>query len=299
MRKRIVQLSQVLKRAFKKWLSRDPFRQSSIIAYYAIFALPGLLVVAVTLTGLIFGIETVNKYLYDAIRDAMGVNTADQVAQMIILASKSKESVFATVIGVATILVGATGVFVQLQKSLNIIWEVAATTKKSGLLQLLKMRLFSFGLVISIAFLLLMSLVISSLLAIAGDWIISTWSPSLLGLINIVNFLISFGIITLLFAAMFKVVPDAKIKWRNVWIGAFVTASLFVIGKELMGFYFGKATPGSGYGAAGSIVLILLWTSYSSMIVFFGAEFTKAYANMRNGEIPASEIAVKKKGRQV
>jgi len=289
----------VLKKAFKKWWSRDPFKESSVIAYNAIFSLPGLMVVIVTLASYFFGPELINKHLHDTITSALGADTADQIQEMIIIAIRSKDSIWATIIGIATILIGATGVFVQLQKSLNIIWEVKATPNKSGIWILLKTRLFSFGLIISIAFLLLISLVISSLLAATGDWIKQHWSESIIWLFNVVNFIASLFIITLLFAMMFKILPDAKIKWRYVWVGAFVTALFFVIGKSLLGLYFGKAEPGSGYGAAGSIILILLWTSFSSMIVFFGAEFTKAYSDIHYGNIPATEVAVKKKGRVV
>jgi len=157
----------------------------------------------------------------------------------------------------------------------------------------LKTRLFSFGLIMSIAFLLLVSLVLSSLLSAIGTWTISRTSETWLILFQILNFIFSLVIITVLFAFMFKILPDAKIKWNLVWIGAFFTGLLFVIGKSTLGLYFGKANPGSGYGAAGSVVLILLWTSYSSMIVFFGAEFTKAYSDYYYGEISASENAVK------
>ncbi|MEO6133459.1 MAG: YihY/virulence factor BrkB family protein, partial [Saprospiraceae bacterium] len=209
-----------------------------------------------------------------------------------------KDSIWATILGIVTIIIGATGVFAQMQKSLNIIWEVKATTKKSGIWTLLRLRLFSFGMILSIGFLLLISLVVTSLIAATGDWVKLHWNSSLLWLFNILNIIVSLSIITTLFALMFKMVPDAKIKWRHVWIGAFVTALLFELGKNLLGLYFGKATPGSGYGAAGSVILILLWTSYSSMIVFFGAEFTKAYSDIHFGKVPPNEIAVKDKGRE-
>ncbi|MEP6645878.1 MAG: YihY/virulence factor BrkB family protein, partial [Saprospiraceae bacterium] len=161
----------VLKKAFKSWWARDPAKESSVISYSAIFSLPGLLVVVVTLAGYFFGAEIVNHQLHSSIAKSMGEDTAVQIEQMILLASRSRDSIWATILGVVTILVGATGVFVQMQKSLNIIWEVKATTKKSGIWTLLKTRLFSFGLILSIGFLLLISLVISSLLTAAGDWI--------------------------------------------------------------------------------------------------------------------------------
>jgi membrane protein len=289
----------VLGKAFRKWISRDPFKESSVIAYNSIFSLPGLLVVVITIASYFYGTDLISQRLHSTIAGALGNDTADQIQEMIVVALRSRDSIWAAILGFATIILGATGVFVQMQKSLNIIWEVKATTKKSGILTFLKVRLFSFGLILSIAFLLLISLVISTMLASFGGWVKVHWSESILWLFNILNAVVSIGIITVLFALMFKFMPDAKIRWRVVWRGAFVTALLFVLGKTLLGFYFGQAHPGSGYGTAGSIVLILLWTSYSAMIVFFGAEFTKAFSDQTVGDTPPTEIAVKKEGRQV
>ncbi|MCD6018307.1 MAG: rbn [Bacteroidetes bacterium] len=291
---RLNKIGPLLKETAVKWWDRDPFRESGVIAYNAIFSLPGLLVVVITLAGYFFGQEAVSGKLHQQITGMMGRETADQIQKMIIAANKTRESIWAAVIGVITIIIGATGVFVQLQKSLNSIWEVKATTQKSGIWAFLKTRLFSFGLIISIAFLLLVSLVLSSVLSALGDWISANRSESLLIVFKILNFVISLFIITVLFALMFKILPDVKTKWHPIWVGAFLTALLFVIGKSGLGLYFGKAQPGSGYGAAGSIILILLWASYSSMIVFFGAEFTKIYSDYYYGKLPPDENAVKK-----
>jgi len=296
---KIKKTTTVLKTAFTKWWSRDPFKESSVIAYSAIFSLPGLLVVVVALSGYFFGPELVNKHIHANIASMMGIDTADQIQEMIIFSMRSKDSLIASVLGLATILIGATGVFVQLQKSLNIIWEVEARVYKSGIWKMLRLRLFSFGMILSFAFLLLISLVITSVLAAAGDWIMQHWSAGLLWVFKLLNLVFSTAIITLLFAAMLKIMPDAKIKWRYVWLGAFVTTILFMLGKSLLGLYFGTAEPGSGYGTAGSVILILLWTSYSSMIFFYGAEFTKAYSVEYYGTVPANEVAVKKPGRIV
>ncbi len=289
----------VLKKAFTNWLSRDPFKESSVIAYTAIFSLPGLLVVVVTLSAYFFGPDLVTSHIHQNIASVMGIETADQIREMILFSMRSKDSLSATILGLITMLVGATGVFVQLQKTLNIIWEVEAKPNKSGLLRLIQLRLFSFGMILSIAFVLLISLVISSFLAASGEWILRHWGSTMVWFFNILNFLFSLVFITALFAAMFKIIPDADIKWRYVWLGAFLTTLLFLIGKSLLGLYFGKAEPGSGYGTAGSVILILLWTSYSSLIFFYGAEFTKAYSLQYYGTVPANEVAVKKLGRQV
>ncbi|MDZ4747097.1 MAG: YihY/virulence factor BrkB family protein [Saprospiraceae bacterium] len=291
--------STVLKNAFTKWLSRDPFKESSVIAYTAIFSLPGLLVVVVALSGYFFGPELIKNHIHQNIASVMGSETADQIQEMILFSMRSKDSLWASIIGLVTILIGATGVFVQLQKSLNIIWEVEARPHKSGLWRLIRLRLFSFGMILSIAFVLLISLVITSFLAASADWIMGHWGITMVWFFNIFNFTFSLAFITVLFAAMFKIIPDADIKWRYVWLGAFLTTVLFMIGKSLLGFYFGTTEPGSGYGTAGSIILILLWTSYSAMIFFYGAEFTKAYSLQYYGTVPANEVAVKKPGRVV
>jgi membrane protein len=290
-------IGSLLKITYKQWYNRDPFRESAIIAYNSIFSLPGLLVVVITVAGYFFGADAVSGRLHKQIAEVMGNSTADQIQGMIIMASKSRDSTVATIIAIITILVGATGAFVQMQKSLNIIWEVKASATKSGIWSFLKTRLFSFGLILSIAFLLLISLVLSSLLSAFGSWVLKHWSESFLVFFQIFDLVFSVVFITALFAVMFKMLPDAKIKWNVVWVGAFFTALLFVIGKSALGYYFGKVNPGSGYGEAGSVILVLLWASYSSMILFFGAEFTKVYSDHYNGVVPPTENAVKEKGR--
>jgi membrane protein len=287
-----------LKAAFKEWWSKDPFKESAVIAYYAIFSLPGLLVVIITAAGYFFGRDAVNEHLSSQITSTMGADTSKQVQEIVDKASETKNSIWATIIGVITILVGATGVFAQFQKSLNIIWEVKADETKLGILTMLRVRLFSFGLIISIAFILIASLIISTTLAAFGDWLSGNFSESLLVVIQVLNFILSLIILAFLFALMFKFFPDAKIKWNHVWVGSILTALLFELGKYALSIYFGKADPGSGYGAAGSIILILLWVSYSSMIVFFGAEFTHAYAVLHDGYISPDKNAVKQPGRK-
>ena len=281
----------ILKSAFKEWWAKDPFRESAVIAYYSIFSLPGLLVVIITLAGYIFGRDAVNNNVARQITDTLGAGTAEQIQNMIIKASVSNNSIWATIIGVVTIIIGATGVFAQFQKSLNTIWEVKTDPSKSGIWSIIRVRLFSFGMIVSIAFILIVSLVISALLSAFGNWLSGHFSDSFVILLQVVNFIISINILAVLFALMYKFFPDAKIKWHHVWIGAVVTAFLFEIGKFGLGLYLGKVNPGAGYGTAGSVILILLWVSYSSMIVFYGAEFTHAYANMYSGKVAPSEIA--------
>lgn len=290
MRTRIQKIFTVVKTASIKWFEKDPFRESAVIAYYAIFALPGLLVIIMTLAGYFFGNEAVNNQVAAQFSSTMGAETANQIQDIIIQASRLRNSALATIIGIITILIGATGVFAEFQKSLNTIWEVKLDINKSGIWQVIRVRLFSFGLIISIAFLLIVSLLISSIIAAFGSWLNNHFTDSFMLMIKVINYGLSFSILAVLFALMFKILPDAAIKWKHVWIGSFVTAFLFEIGKYGLGLYFGNANPGTGYGAAGSIILIMLWVSYSSMIVFYGAEFTHAYANMFSGKVAPNKI---------
>lgn len=290
-------LGYLIKKTYNSWNAKDPFRQSAVIAYYAIFSLPALLAIIIAIAGFAFGEKAVSGQVSNQISSALSPDTAEQVETMIASATERKSSIWATVLGVGILIFGATGVFVQLQKSLNIIWEVKIDPKKESMMALLRKRVFSFGLIISIGFLLLVSLVITSMLSAMADWIRERIPDFLMIVFHGLNFLVSFGVITCLFALMYRILPDAKIQWRQVWIGSAVTALLFVIGKFALGLYFAKADPGGAYGAAGSIVLILLWVSYSSMIVFFGAEFTKVYADFYQGGAPPDENAVKVPGQ--
>jgi membrane protein len=298
MKTKLKDIPQILKKAFKEWNAMDPFRQSAIIAYYSIFSLPGLLVLIITVAGVVWGADAVTGRLHEQISSTMGSDTAEQIEVMVTKASASKDSVIASIIGVITIILGATGVFAQFQKTLNIIWEVKADPKKSGIWSMVKSRLLSFGLIISIAFILLISFVVTSMLTALSDWMKGHFPDALLVLFYVINFLVSLIIISFLFALMFKFFPDAKVKWRHVWFGAIVTGLLFELGKSALGLYFGRANPGEGYGAAASIILILLWVSYSSMIVFFGAEFTKEHANFLDGAIRPDENGRRDKERK-
>lgn len=285
----------ITKKSFEAWNAADPFRQSAIIAYYAIFSIPSLLVIIIALAGLAFGKEAVQGEISNQISSAMGDDTARQIEEIIAKAGEQKKSIIATIIGLVSLILGAMGVFLQLQTSLNLIWEVKVKPELKGKqkwIKLLRDRLFSFGLIISIGFLLLVSLILTTALAAFSTWIKTHLPDFMLFLFQFINFLISFIIITVLFALMYKILPDARIKWRDVWIGAMVTTLLFILGKFGLGFYFGKAEPGSTYGAAGSIILVMLWVSYSCMIVFFGAEFTKQFATHFGRGIEPSKDAI-------
>ncbi|MEO6165893.1 MAG: YhjD/YihY/BrkB family envelope integrity protein [Chitinophagales bacterium] len=282
----------ILKKTYQDWNAQDPFRQSASIAYYSIFSLPALLVIVVTSAGYLLGREAVTGQLSAQIGKMMGADTAKQIESMVAAASIDKKSFVATIIAIAVLIMGATGVFVQLQKTMNIIWNVKAKPKSKGKIwSFVKTRIMSFGLILSIGFLLLISLVITTTLAFFGDWMQGRMPGLAVIALQAINFIVSFGLITVLFALMFKFLPDVKIRWKDVWMGALLTSLLFSIGKLALGFYFGKTEPASVYGAAGSVVLIMLWISYSCMILLFGAEFTQQYSTAHGHKVVPVEHA--------
>ena len=292
MENKITTFGRILKKTYKGWSADDPLRQSASIAYYAIFSLPALLVLIINVVGFVFEKEAVNGEISRQIEGAMGGETAKQVSDMVKKAGEAKAGLIPGIIAIITIVFGATGVFAELQKSLNIIWDVKQKENIS-FAKKIKGRLFSFGLIVSIGFLLLVSLFVSSGLAAMSHWLEKSFPNGIAYLFYLLEFFVSISVISVLFALMFKFLPDVKIPWRNVWAGAILTGVFFIIGKYGLSIYFGKAQPASVYGAAGSIVLLLLWVSYSSMIVFFGAEFTKQYAMYHNIKIEPKKNAEK------
>jgi membrane protein len=294
----VLKLGKLFKTTIIEWNDKDPFRQSAVIAYYAVFSIPGLLVLIITTSGYFFGNDTVNQNIISQVSDTMGADTAAQIREMLVIVSQSRSTIWGSIIGIAVLLAGATGVFVELQKSLNMIWHVEAAPKKNGILPIIKARIFSFGLILSIAFLLLISLVVSAALTAISSWVKTDTSDFMMIIFHVIDFIFSLGVISILFALMFKILPDAKIKWKHVWLGAVVAGLLFMIGKTVLAFYFGEAKFASLYGAAGSVILILLWVSYSSMILFLGAEFTAAYARMYSRNIFPKEFAKRDSGRR-
>jgi membrane protein len=283
----------LLKETYKEWIEDEPFEMSSVVAYYAIFSLPALLVIIIAIAGTFFGADAVRGQVSAQIGEMLGKDAGEGIQTMIINANKSGKNVAATIIGIVTLLFGATGVFIQLQKSLNKVWNVKANPKE-GIKRLLVLRATSLGLILAIGFLLLISLVITTALAALSEWITQMLPDFMLYIMFVVNLIISMGTMSLLFAMIYKLLPDVDIKWKTVWVGAIVTAILFEIGKFALSIYFGKAEPGSAYGAAGSVVLILLWVSYSCMILFFGAEFTQVYARRYGHTIEPSSHALPK-----
>ena len=290
---RMKDLPSLVVETYKSWMADDPFRLSAIVAYYAVLSLPALLVIITNLVGAIWGIEIVQGQLTEEFSLALGKEAALSIEQFITETRNSKKSTLSTLIGIGTLLFGATGVFYQLKVSLNEIWKIKPKPN-AKIWKLVTDRALSFAFILVIGFLLLISFTITAAISALNSYIREALPDILVYVAYFLDFVLSMGIISILFALMFKYLPDAKIKWKTVWIGAILTAILFVIGKLLLGIYFGQADPGSTYGAAGTIVLVLLWVSYSSLILFFGAEFTYIYANRYDSGIEATSLAMKK-----
>ncbi|MCZ4318969.1 YihY/virulence factor BrkB family protein [Aequorivita viscosa] len=279
----------LLKATYLSWDKNDPWAKSAVIAYYALFSLPSLLIITVHFAGVFFGREAVEGRITSEISGLIGKGSAELVQAMIVNSALSENSVLFIIFGVGVLIFGATGVFFQLQKALNDIWSVRA--KKNTFIDTLKRRAISFGMVLAIGLLLLISLVVTSAINALSDLIGSYYTDLSSQVVQILNFVFSQIIITALFATIFTLLPDVKIKWKTNLIGAFMTALLFLAGKYLIGFYFATSDPASVYGAAGSLVLILLWVYYTCLILFFGAEFTVNWALLKNIKIQPSSNA--------
>lgn len=277
----------LLKDTFLLWKDREPFNSSAVIAYYTIFSLPGLLIIILNAAGYFFGKEEIKTQITTEIQGIMGGDTAQDIESIMTKASEAKETVISTLLSIGVLLFGATGVFYELQQMMNKIWNVQPKIKvRQKLWVLVRDRIFSFGLILVVGFLLLVSLVLSAGLSAFSKWVAVHLSEVFNTFFNFLDVLISIGIITLLFAAIFKFLPDVKIKWRDVWSGALLTSFLFVIAKFALGYYFGKSNLVSTYGAAGTVILIMLWVSYSGMILLFGAEFTQVRIMAKYGKQP-------------
>jgi len=273
----------LLKATAAEWSRDQAPRLGAALAYYAIFSLAPLLIIAVSISGFIFGREAATGQIVGQIQGLVGPDTAIAIQTMIEKSNQPAANILATLIGIVALLFGASGVFGELQQSLNLIWDIQPKPDR-GVLAAVKDKFFSFSMVLGTGFLLLVSLAISAVLAALSN-VVMGLMPGLEVIAQVVNFLISMVVITGLFALIFKYVPDAKIAWTDVWVGASVTALLFTIGKALIGVYIGYSSLSSTYGAAASLAVILLWVYYSAQILFFGAEFTQVYANTYGSRI--------------
>jgi membrane protein len=285
----------LFRETFHEWRDDNATRLAAALAYYTTFSLAPLLVLVIAIAGLLGGREAAQNQTMAQVQDLLGVQGREFVQGMIESASKPSMGIMATIIGAVTLFFGALGVFGELQNSLNTIWEVKPKPAKNiidGIKRFVGRRLLSFTMVLGIGFLLLASLVMSAALSALGGYIGTRWLVADLWL-QAINFFISFGVITLLFAMIFKLLPEVKMAWKDVWLGAAVTSALFTLGKSLIGLYLGRSQVGSTFGAAGSLAILLIWIYSSAQILFFGAEFTQVYANRYGSKIEPDKDMVK------
>jgi len=281
----------LLKTTFNEFNEDNAIKLSASLSYYTIFALPPLMIIIITICGFFFGKDAVTGQLYGQINGLVGNDAAIQIQNAIKNVELSESNVFATVFGGIMLLIGASGVFAEIQSSINFIWGLRAKPNK-GVKKFIQNRLMSFSMIASVGFLLLVSLLVNSVMDLLSDRLKLYFPESTVYLFYVLNILIVFLIITLLFAIIFKTLPDGNIKWKDALIGASSTSVLFMIGKFAIGFYLGSSTVATVYGAAGSVIIILLWVYYSAIILYFGAEYTKVYARAFGGSISPNEYSV-------
>ncbi|MEO8413383.1 MAG: YihY/virulence factor BrkB family protein [Ginsengibacter sp.] len=284
-------LWEILKKSISGFADDKVMKLSAALAYYTIFSVGPLLIVIVSISSLFFGREAIEGTIYGQIEGFVGHDAALQLQQIIKSAAIGGKGTVAAVIGIVTLLIGATTMFAEMQDSINMIWRLKPKPKAAWLI-LVKNRLLSFGVIGSLGFLLLVSLAISGLTEAFSDRLKNYFPHITVIIFYIVNLAITFGVIAALFAVIFRVLPDAKIQWKDVTAGAIATAVLFMIGKFAISFYISKSNVGSTYGTAGSLVVLLVWIYYSSVILYFGAEFTKAYAIKYGSDIMPNEYTV-------
>ncbi|SUX48711.1 YihY/virulence factor BrkB family protein [Chryseobacterium indoltheticum] len=288
--KKVKNFWDILKGTYKDWSARDLGTEAASLAYSAIFSIPGLLIIIIWITGIFFGEEAVQGEITKLIGSMMGKDVGKSLEEMVIGGMIDKKNVIMKIVGIVTLVFGATSLFFQFQKSLNKLWDVVAVPKKAWEKYLLD-RANSLGMIVVIAFLLLITLLLSSFIGLANDWVIRRFGLETLVIVNIINIVVGFIVTFFLFAAMFKILPDVQIQWKSVWIGAIVTAVLFTLGKYVLTFYFNTFNPSSSFGTAGTIILLLLWINYSCQLIFFGAEFTKVYTKRMGHELKPSKHA--------
>ncbi len=279
---------------FKEFMADKCFHLSAALSYYTLFSLAPFLILVIAVAGLFFGREAVTGEIFQQLRGLIGAEGAAAIQEMIEKAGAPKAGRWAAALGAGTLLLGATTVFIQLQDALNMIWSVKAKPKR-GIFKMVRDRLLSFGMILGVGFLLLVSLAAHGLITILSRWLEHALPYFPVAVVRAIEIAVSFGMTGLLFAMLFKFLPDAKVRWRDTWIGAFATAGLFSAGKVMIGLYLGQSNLASTYGAAAAIVLVILWVNYSSLILFFGAEFTQVWACRYGTEIVPRDYAVRVK----
>ena len=294
-------LGQALKNAAIGFVNDNAFKLSASLSYYTIFALGPLLIIIISLTGIFFGKEAVQGRVYGQLTELVGSESALQIQNIIINIQTSHSTTTGAMIGIIILFIGATGVFTEMQDSINYIWSVKAKPKKSWLKFIIN-RLLSFSLIVGMGFILLVSLIMSALLTLLSDQLMRLLPQYTVALFEIVNTGIILIVISALFTVIFKLLPDAIIAWKDALMGAMLTAVLFLTGKFLIGYYIGRSNLGITYGTAASIIILLTWVYYSAMILYYGAEFTKMYALQTGSGIKPKQTAVfiiKKESREV
>ena len=274
----------LIKAAVSSWVDDFAPSMGAALSYYTVFSLAPMLLIVIGIAGLVFGADAARGEIVTQLRGMMGEQGAIAVEELLKSASDPGKGILATIIGFVTLLVGATAVFAELQSALDRIWRTPAPANENGIWGIIRTRFLSFGLILGLGFLMIVSLVLSAALAAMGTWFggfMGDWEI----ILQVINFVVSFAVVTLVFAAIYKFMPHAKIAWPNVWVGAVVTALLFTIGKFLIGLYIGKTGVASGFGAAGSFAVLLVWVYYSAQIFLLGAEFTWVYSH-RNAPPP-------------
>ena len=285
-------LWKIIRDSFQFFTEGRAMKLSAALAYHTIFSLPGLIIVIIWVTDLFWGQQAVEGTVYGQITALVGSDAAAQIQETIRNATLSNEGQFATIIGIATLVWGSTQVFSEIQDSVNVIWQLKAKPRGRGILKFVLNRLLSFSMVISLGFLMLVSLLINGLMDAFINQLTRVFPDTEVVVVYLFNFLLSFLVVAFLFGLIFKVLPDAKIGWKHVRAGAIATAVLFMLGKFVIGYYLGHSRLSSAYGAAGSVIVILLWVYYSSVILYFGASFTRAYAIHQGAHIYPNQYAV-------
>ncbi len=279
----------VLKETGSDWMEDKASRLAAALAFYTLLSLAPLVILAVSVAGLVFGEEAARGELTGQLQSMIGAEGAKTIESVLANAKAPTSGVIGTIVGLGILLFGASGVFGELQDSLNVVWEVQPKPGR-GIKGFIRDRFFSFTLVLGVAFLLLVSLMLSAALSAAGN-LFEERLPGGEAVWQVINFVVSIGTVTVLFGLIFKVVPDVKIQWRDVWIGALFTAVLFTLGKFAIGLYLGRSSVASPFGAAGSVVVLVVWVYYSAQILFFGAEFTQVYARLHGSRIVPTKNA--------
>ena len=283
----------IIKQSFSDFIDNKVFKLSAALAFYTIFSLPAMLIIIISISNVFYGRAAIEGTLYHQIAGFIGTEAALQIQQTIRAAAQSQNSNFATIVGGITLLFGATSVFSEIQDSINHIWKLKAKPKKGkGFLKMVFNRVLSFSIVVSLGFILLVSLLINGLMDLLITRLTLMFPQLTVIMVYVFNVLLTFGITALLFGMIFKVLPDARIKWKHVRAGAFTTAILFMLGKFLIGYYLGHSKLSTTYGTAGSVIVMLLWVYYSAMILYFGAIFTHAYAVHTGSRIYPNNYAV-------